>query len=141
VKIIRIAKAGETSVRKPEGVVINVTDELPKVTYDILARVPESNSQGFFDQQALELNRALIDNLPGGTLNRLLAIMMYELSCDLRVAWRVEPVKQDAEPINAELLAVARSLVEYREKPWDFMRIIDRARKAIEQVEKAEHGT
>lgn len=81
-KSIHVYKAQPVGASTPEAVTILIKDELPSTL--------NADSRQVMDVDASRLAQALWDALPGGTLDRLCAALLYRQASRLHVA-RTQP--------------------------------------------------
>lgn len=90
-KSVKITKAGEVAGKAPADVVIEFTGAPPEfgnVTLPLSDFYKTAND--YYEQQATQLGSALIETLPGGTLDRLICFLLRQKASYFRVPY-VEP--------------------------------------------------
>ncbi len=119
---IAIVKAGPIANNAPEDLTIEFSGEPPK--HENLKwpeMMPVANA--WFEKQAATLGSALINTLPGGTLDRLICFMLRQKASYFRVPY-VEPTKE--RHIN-------------QRRQVDLRPYLERMKKADEQEEEIAH--
>ena len=91
-KLIKIAKAGEVAGKALADVSIELSGAPPafEKRMDISGDDFYKVANDYYETQATELGRVLIETLPGGTLDRLICFLLRQKASYFRVPY-VEP--------------------------------------------------
>lgn len=103
---VRIAKASPIAGESPQDVRIEITGEPPEF-HNMKEKDWHKKYDAFYNDQAATLGRALLESLPGATIDRLIVFLLTQKASYFRVPY-VEPQE---ERRMGELLEACRPFV------------------------------